>query len=142
MNKQALFTTAHRIARSIASAVGNYMIAFKLALKQAWNQAKMSNEIDVVSKNGTVVTLIKTAQGIKGVTKGVELNGLRLDGNTLKPFGTVRVGGKVVKISIELDDTNAKRAAAMFAESNRQIDAAAADWADYNARTARIYTTE
>ncbi len=53
MNKQALFTNAHRIARSIAAAVGNYMVAFKLALKQAWSEIKMTIEFTTgVAANG------------------------------------------------------------------------------------------
>ncbi len=36
MNKQSLFQQAHAEARKIAAAVGDYMVAFKLALKQAW----------------------------------------------------------------------------------------------------------
>lgn len=38
MNKQALMTKAHKIAKSIVSAVGNYMVAMKIALKQAWSE--------------------------------------------------------------------------------------------------------
>lgn len=53
MNKQALFTNAHRIARSIAAAVGNYMVAFKLALKKAWSEIKMTIEFTTgVAANG------------------------------------------------------------------------------------------
>ena len=141
MNKQALMTKAHKIAKSIVAAVGDYQVAMKIALTNAWGEMKMNAKITVTSKTGTVVELIKTATGIEGMANGVSLPGLRLEGNTLKPFGAVRVGGKAVKISIELDDTNAKRAAAMFAESSRQIDAAAAELADYDARTARIYAT-
>jgi hypothetical protein len=51
MNKQALFTNAHRIARSIAAAVGNYMVAFKLALKQAWSDLKMTVTFGIAQNN-------------------------------------------------------------------------------------------
>lgn len=51
MNKQALFTNAHRIARSIAAAVGNYMVAFKLALKQAWSDLRMTVTFGIAQNN-------------------------------------------------------------------------------------------
>ncbi|WP_339119180.1 hypothetical protein [Halomonas sp. BMC6] len=51
MNKQALFNNAHRIARRIAAAVGNYMVAFKLALKQAWSDLKMTVTFGIAQNN-------------------------------------------------------------------------------------------
>lgn len=39
MNKQALFQQAHATARQTAAIVGDYLVAFKIALKQAWAEA-------------------------------------------------------------------------------------------------------
>lgn len=51
MNKQALFQNAHATARKIAAAVGDYMVAFKIALKKAWSEIKMTIEFGV-AENG------------------------------------------------------------------------------------------
>lgn len=40
MTNSEMFKKAHKIAREMAEAVGNYAIAFKLALKQVWVVAK------------------------------------------------------------------------------------------------------
>ena len=42
MTKTELFKKAHTKARQIVGQVGNYMVAFKLALKWAWEEVKMS----------------------------------------------------------------------------------------------------
>ena len=39
-----MFTEAHKIARMTVKAVGDYMIAFKLALKKVWMMAKVNVE--------------------------------------------------------------------------------------------------
>lgn len=44
MNKSALFTQAHKIAKATVKAVGNYMVAFKLALIELYNSNKASVE--------------------------------------------------------------------------------------------------
>lgn len=40
MKKSTMFVKAHEIARQINEKVGNYMIAFKIALKQVWKIVK------------------------------------------------------------------------------------------------------
>lgn len=42
MNKQALFSEAHQVARQTVAIIGDYMIAFKLALKAAWTASNTS----------------------------------------------------------------------------------------------------
>jgi len=44
MSKRMIFVNAHRIAKLIVSEVGNYMIAFKLALKNVWHAIKTWNK--------------------------------------------------------------------------------------------------
>ncbi len=39
-----MFTEAHKMAKATVKAVGNYMIAFKLALKKVWKMAKVNVE--------------------------------------------------------------------------------------------------
>lgn len=47
MNNSEMFKKAHKIARETVEVVGNYSIAFKLALKQVWAVVKASEkEID------------------------------------------------------------------------------------------------
>lgn len=41
MNKRKLMIKAHKIAKSIVAIVGDYMVAMKIALKQAWGEVKM-----------------------------------------------------------------------------------------------------
>ena len=43
--KSEMFKKAHKIARGTAATVGNYSIAFKLALKQVWALAKASEKV-------------------------------------------------------------------------------------------------
>lgn len=44
MNKRSLMIEAHKIAKQIVAIVGAYMVAMKLALKQAWE--KVGNKMD------------------------------------------------------------------------------------------------
>lgn len=44
MNNSEMFKKAHKIARETVELVGNYSIAFKLALKQVWAVAKASEK--------------------------------------------------------------------------------------------------
>ena len=44
MNKSALFTKAHKIARNTVKFVGNYSIAFSLALKEGYKNMKTKNK--------------------------------------------------------------------------------------------------
>lgn len=44
MNNSEMFKKAHKIARQTVAVVGNYSIAFKLALKQVWAVAKASEK--------------------------------------------------------------------------------------------------
>ena len=43
--KSEMFKKAHKMARGMVEAVGNYSIAFKLALKQVWALAKASEKV-------------------------------------------------------------------------------------------------
>lgn len=45
MNKRNLMIKAHNIAKSIVSAVGDYQVAMKIALKQAWGEIEMTKAI-------------------------------------------------------------------------------------------------
>ena len=55
MTKTELFKKAHTKARQIVGQVGNYMVAFKLALKWAWEEVKMStNEISTEIKKAAL----------------------------------------------------------------------------------------
>lgn len=40
MSKKQIMKQAHKIAKKIVKAVGNYMVALKLALKKIWAMAK------------------------------------------------------------------------------------------------------
>lgn len=46
MTNSEMFKKAHKIAREMAEAVGNYAIAFKVALKKVWAEQK-AREIDL-----------------------------------------------------------------------------------------------
>lgn len=48
MNKRNLMIKAHKIAKSIVAIVGDYMVAMKIALKQAWGE-KMNISISQFS---------------------------------------------------------------------------------------------
>lgn len=45
MEKSEMFKKAHKIARETVKVVGNYSIAFKLALKQVWALTKASEKV-------------------------------------------------------------------------------------------------
>ena len=45
MNKSTLFTQAHKIAKQTATKVGNYMIAFSLALKSIYKGLTVKTQI-------------------------------------------------------------------------------------------------
>jgi hypothetical protein len=98
--------------------------------------------LTVTSKSGTEFTLTQTATGIDGSAKGFNLGSMRLDSATIAAQFASNIGGKMAKISAELDAHNSKLAAELFAESDRMIDDRAADLDDYNARSARIRATE
>lgn len=78
MNKRNLMTQAHKIAKSIVAAVGDYMIAMKIALKKTWGEAIMKNtqtveytvpagvELTVTRPNGETQTL--THPTLKSIT--------------------------------------------------------------------------
>lgn len=52
MTNSEMFKKAHKIARQTVSLVGNYSIAFKLALKKVWSEAKNSIDIEALEKKG------------------------------------------------------------------------------------------
>jgi hypothetical protein len=54
--KTELFKTAHKIARRTSKLVGNYRLAFKLALKNLWRQIKFSNFEWELGKKGLLFT--------------------------------------------------------------------------------------
>lgn len=50
--KSQMFKEAHKIAKRTSKLVGNYMLAFKLALKNLWRQVKfMEFELELGKKN-------------------------------------------------------------------------------------------
>lgn len=44
MNKSQIFTKAHQIARQTVEIVGDYIIAFRLALKEVYSQTKSASQ--------------------------------------------------------------------------------------------------
>jgi hypothetical protein len=48
MNKSTLFKKAHKIAKATVAAVGNYMVAFKLALIKLHKENKMENKTKTI----------------------------------------------------------------------------------------------
>lgn len=50
MTKSELFKSAHKIARKTVLEVGNYMIAFSLALKEGYAKMKTESEISIKDK--------------------------------------------------------------------------------------------
>ena len=59
MTKSALFTAAHKIAKQTVATVGNYMIAFSLALKSLYQDAKMETTTKKVSPSGNTEVIVK-----------------------------------------------------------------------------------
>ena len=54
--KAELFKKAHKLARRTCKLVGNYMLAFKLALKNLWRQIKFSGFEWELGKKGMLFT--------------------------------------------------------------------------------------
>lgn len=50
MNKSRLFSKAHQIAKSTVKEVGNYMVAFKLALIEVYQTIKKAAELTIEQK--------------------------------------------------------------------------------------------
>ncbi|GAX04050.1 hypothetical protein IWT140_01687 [Secundilactobacillus pentosiphilus] len=77
MKKSLMFKLAHIVARSIVAEVGDYQIAFSLALKDIWgtvkNTEKQFDEETVVAGLENILhdAQIKEGQAKKGYTFGV-----------------------------------------------------------------------
>tara|TARA_A200000113_G_scaffold179172_1_gene164763 strand:+ start:113 stop:559 length:447 start_codon:yes stop_codon:yes gene_type:complete len=95
MNKSALFKKAHKIAKATVKAVGNYMVAFKLALIEVYQEAK--KELAPVSSVESL--LIEEGFDVweKGGMKRIYVNNRHLDGFKIV-FGLVR---KVVLVNFK-----------------------------------------
>lgn len=52
MTKSAMFTAAHKIAKQTVATVGNYMIAFSLALKSLYRESVVSIKEKIISMGG------------------------------------------------------------------------------------------
>ena len=63
MKKSEMFKKAHKIARETVEVVGNYSIAFKLALKNVWLAEKASEkEVDFYQTTIMLTCLVKAKQ--------------------------------------------------------------------------------
>ena len=52
MNKSEIFKNAHRVARETVKSVGDYMIAFSLALKEIYSMSKETAEDSLIKLGG------------------------------------------------------------------------------------------
>lgn len=68
MSSKMMFVNAHKIAKMIVETVGDYMVAFKLALKQVWSDVKGGK------KRYTQTTLNSDAAYLKGEKKTANHN--------------------------------------------------------------------
>lgn len=77
MKKSLMFKIAHSVARQIVAEVGDYQIAFKLALKDIWNGVKTAekgfNEDELVDSLKEILhdTQVTEGQAKDGFTFGV-----------------------------------------------------------------------
>ncbi|WP_054734266.1 hypothetical protein [Secundilactobacillus similis] len=67
MKKSLMFKIAHSVARQIVAEVGDYQIAFKLALKDIWNGVKTAekgfNEDELVDSLKEILHDTQVAEG-------------------------------------------------------------------------------
>jgi len=62
--KRNLMVQAHKIAKSIVAIVGDYMVAMKIALKQAWERANMKTLRVIDHKLGKIVVTMDSQGGV------------------------------------------------------------------------------
>ena len=63
MNKSELFKRAHKMARNTVAIVGNYSIAFKLALISLYKEMANKAYISAVSASSAVIECVYNADG-------------------------------------------------------------------------------
>lgn len=107
--KHNLMIQAHRIAKSIVKVVGDYMVAMKIALKQAWEMVSMNivSEVALKTKQGNIVAKVDDGQVVvEAPTSGVQFvlkNVKAFSEMAYKSNGKVGLIGPTKTIEIEAE---------------------------------------